>query len=192
MCNFCKICWLKTINNCLGKFIFVIDIIECYTDEDCFGYKPICVTKAGHSGYCKGNKWHRKYRDTKIISRDIYRLSLHLIIIVLENVVYGSVRDGRVYYQIANRNRYRLECYYKKRDRSASWTEFGEATYHKGYAQCPAWERGNPEYDIRLDLCIGRMVCQEHSTDEETAISNGPYPVKSKLHKSKVPNTSIL
>jgi len=101
-----------------------------------------------------------------------------------EKVVYAKVRDGRVYYQIAYTTG-QFNCYFKIKG-SSSWIEFWNrpSTYHNGYAQCPAWAKGSPEYDIKLEICHGRMVCQEYLTDEETAISNGPYPVKADTRSS--------
>ena len=125
-----------------------------------------------------------------IISRDIYWVSFYLNIIVLKDVVYGKVQDDTVYYQVAYRTG-TLRCYYKRKG-SSLWTKFvEEGTYHKGYAQCPAWAKGNPKYDIMLEIVIGKMIGLHEETDEETAISNGPYPVKGKLHKCKVPKNSI-
>ena len=124
-------------------------------------------------------------------NKDIYWVSLYLNIIVLKDVVYGKVQDDTVYYQVAYRTG-TLRCYYKRKG-SSLWTKFvEEGTYHKGYAQCPAWAKGNPKYDIMLEIVIGKMIGLHEETDEETAISNGPYPVKGKLHKCKVPKNSIF
>jgi len=101
----------------------------------------------------------------------------------IKDVVYGKVQDDTVHYQVAYRTG-TLRCYYKRKG-SSSWTKFKEeGTYHKGYAQCPAWAKGNPKYDIKLEIVIGGMIGLQEETDEETAISNGPYPVKADTRSS--------
>ena len=64
-----------------------------------------------------------------------------------------------------------MNCYYKKKGTSG-WTAIsGTSTYNSRYAECSGWSKGNPDYDIKLEL-----NGKEFLTDEETAISKGPYP----------------
>ena len=88
--------------------------------------------------------------------------------------VYGEIRGATVYYQIAYASG-RLNCQFKTKS-SSSWRTMRGSNYHIGYAECAGWAKGNPEYDIKLEL-----NGKEYLTDEETAVAKGPYLVSGKL-----------
>ena len=104
------------------------------------------------------------------MSKDIYWVSLYILTIILETVVYADVRgeEGKVYYQVEH-TAGRLHCYYKTN--LTGWVDIGnQSTYHGGYAECSGWTKGNPDYNIKL-----KLNGKEYVTDEQTAISIGPY-----------------
>ena len=91
--------------------------------------------------------------------------------------MYGDIRSGKVYYQVAHTTG-QLDCYYRRKGESG-WTAFGKSTYTSGYAECPEWTKGNHDYDIKLEL-----NGKEHFTDEKTALSKGSYPSAGNLYKT--------
>jgi hypothetical protein len=92
-------------------------------------------------------------------------------VICSEIVVYGDIRSNSVYYQVAHTTG-RLDCYYSRKG-EYRWTgDSGRSTYNSGYAECGGWEKGNPDY-FHIKLYLNG---KEHFTNEETAISKGPYP----------------
>ena len=111
---------------------------------------------------------------------------MYLINNTLEIVVYGEVRGGNVYYRVTHTSG-KLNCYYKKKG-SSSWNSFssGASTKPNGYAECSSWTKGNPSYDIKLEL-----NGKKYFTDEETAISRGPH-TSGNVHKIKVTNSRIM
>ena len=94
--------------------------------------------------------------------------------------MYGDVRSSSVYYQVPHTTG-QLNCYFRRKGESG-WTAWnGISTYNSGYAECSGWAKGNPDYDIKLELSG-----KEHLTDEETAISKGPYPSAGNVYKTSV------
>ena len=120
------------------------------------------------------------------VPTDIYRVSLYLIDIILEVVVYGENRGTMVYFQVSYTSG-KLNCYYRSRG-SSSWEDFNSrSTYYSEYAECSEWSKGNLNYDIKLQLNGMELL-----TDEETAITKGPYPKLGNVHKTKGENSRIF
>ena len=128
---------------------------------------------------CKGKiSFLYFYESTNVVFSGIYRSSLSVINIVSGTNVYGDVRGDMVYYQLV-RTTGRLNCYYRTKGTSM-WGEFDEpSTYHGGYAECSGWTKGNPDYNIKL-----KLNGKEYVTDEQTAISIGPYRGKCNVYKT--------
>ena len=81
-------------------------------------------------------------------------------------IVHAKVDGEKVYFQIAWTSG-SLPCQYGKNGEMRSFSR--EATYNRTYAQCSPWTKDNPSYTITLTL-----NGVTYTTDENTAISNGP------------------
>ena len=84
--------------------------------------------------------------------------------------MYADARGDKVYFQVTYKSG-ELTCWYSSTD-SPDYVNFGtNVTYYDGYAECPEWDKGHPEYTIKINLNE-----KQYFTDENTAIDHGPHP----------------
>ena len=103
---------------------------------------------------------------------------------ILVTYVYGDVREGKVYYQVAFMACTTLNCYL--RTTGTGWSDFGEpSTYHDGYAECPGLSMKLITDEIKLEVKSAGVIVQTYLTDQTTAISKGPYPNAGNIHKTR-------
>ena len=95
--------------------------------------------------------------------------------------MYGEVHGNWVHFQVAcsGCQPNQLGCQYRKHGEGLAWAgSFSQPNnYHSDYAEYTGWPKGNPNYDIKV-----WVNGKEYVTDEETALSNGPYPTAGNVY----------
>ena len=126
------------------------------------------------------------------MSKDIYWVSLYILTIILETVVYADVREkGKVVYYQVEHTAGRLHCYYKTN--LTGWVDIGnQSTYHGGYAECAGLSKGIFNYDVKLEVKSEGAILQTYWTDQNTAILKGLHPAAGNMNKTAVSNSLIL